>query len=102
MDACSEVTVEAGRPDTIDRDKLQALKDARVTRISVNPQTMHDVTLEKIGRQHTCKQTEDAYHLAREMGFSHINMDLIAGLPGENLHMFQDTLAWLKILCPRA
>lgn len=102
MDQCSEVTVEAGRPDTIDRDKLQALKDACVTRISVNPQTKHDVTLEKIGRRHTCAQTENAYHLAREMGFSHINMDLIAGLPGENLTMFRETLDWLKALSPES
>ncbi len=102
MEQCSEVTVEAGRPDTIDRDKLQALKDARVTRISVNPQTKHDVTLEKIGRRHTCAQTESAYHLARDMGFSHINMDLIAGLPGENLTMFRETLDWLRNLSPES
>ena len=102
MDQCSEVTVEAGRPDTIDHAKLQALKDARVTRISVNPQTKHDVTLEKIGRRHTCAQTESAFLLARAMGFSHINMDLIAGLPGENLDMFNETLAWLRGLSPES
>lgn len=102
MEQCSEVTAEAGRPDTIDRAKLQALKDAKVTRISVNPQTKHDVTLEKIGRRHTCEQTESAYHLAREMGFSHINMDLIAGLPGENLTMFHETLDWLQNLSPES
>lgn len=102
IEQCSEVTVEAGRPDTIDRDKLLALREAHVTRISVNPQTMHDITLEKIGRRHTCAQTESAYHLAREMGFSHINMDLIAGLPGENLDMFRETLAWLQGLSPES
>ncbi|MBR5231029.1 MAG: coproporphyrinogen dehydrogenase HemZ [Clostridia bacterium] len=102
MERCSEVTVEAGRPDTIDRDKLQALLDARVTRISVNPQTMHDETLQRIGRHHTCKQTEDAYRLARDMGFDHINMDLIAGLPGENLSMFRQTLDWLRDLSPES
>jgi len=102
MERCCEVTVEAGRPDTIDRDKLQALLDARVTRISVNPQTMHDETLQRIGRRHTCKQTEDAYRLARDMGFDHINMDLIAGLPGENLSMFRQTLDWLKALSPES
>lgn len=102
MEHCSEITVEAGRPDTIDRDKLQALRDAHVTRISVNPQTKHDKTLECIGRRHTCAQTESAYHLAREMGFTHINMDLIAGLPGENLSMFNETLTWLRDLAPES
>ena len=100
--ACREITVEAGRPDTIDRDKLQALLDAGVTRISVNPQTMHDQTLERIGRRHTTAQTEAAYRLARSMGFDHINMDLIAGLPGENLDMFRQTLAWLRDLAPES
>ena len=102
MERCSEITVEAGRPDTIDRDKLMALRDAHVTRISVNPQTKHDVTLERIGRRHTCAQTESAYHLARDLGFTHINMDLIAGLPGENLDMFNDTLRWLADLAPES
>lgn len=99
---CREITVEAGRPDTIDRDKLQALLDYGVTRISVNPQTKHDETLARIGRRHTCRQTEEAYALARQMGFSHINMDLIAGLPGENLQMFEETLAWLRSLAPES
>lgn len=99
---CREITVEAGRPDTIDRDKLQALLDCGVTRISVNPQTRHDETLARIGRRHTCQQTEQAYALARQMGFDHINMDLIAGLPGEDLAMFEDTLAWVKGLAPES
>lgn len=99
---CREITVEAGRPDTIDRDKLQALLDYGVTRISVNPQTKHDETLARIGRRHTCRQTEEAYTLARQMGFSHINMDLIAGLPGENLQMFEETLTWLRSLAPES
>ena len=94
--------MEAGRPDTIDRDKLQALLDYGVTRISVNPQTKHDETLARIGRRHTCRQTEEAYALARQMGFSHINMYLIAGLPGENLQMFEETLAWLRSLAPES
>ncbi|MBQ9197133.1 MAG: coproporphyrinogen dehydrogenase HemZ [Clostridia bacterium] len=99
---CREITVEAGRPDTIDREKLQVLLDAGVTRISVNPQTMHDETLQRIGRRHSAAQTETAYRLAREMGFGHINMDLIAGLPGEDLRMFRQTLAWLKALAPES
>ncbi len=78
-----EWTVEAGRPDTIDRDKLQALLDNGVQRISVNPQTFSDETLRVIGRAHTAAQTVEAYALARSMGFGHINMDLIAALPGE-------------------
>ena len=99
---CREITVEAGRPDTIDREKLQVLLDHGVTRISVNPQTKHDETLVRIGRRHTCKQTEEAYALARQMGFTHINMDLIAGLPGENLQMFTKTLDWLRGLAPES
>jgi coproporphyrinogen dehydrogenase HemZ len=99
---CREITVEAGRPDTIDREKLQVLLDHGVTRISVNPQTKHDETLVRIGRRHTCKQTEEAYALARQMGFTHINMDLIAGLPGENLQMFTETLDWLRGLAPES
>ena len=59
-------------------------------------------TLARIGRRHTCRQTEEAYALARQMGFSHINMDLIAGLPGENLQMFEETLAWLRSLAPES
>ena len=97
-----EVTVEAGRPDTIDRDKLQVIRDHGATRISVNPQTMHDETLDRIGRRHTTVQTAAAYALAREMGFSHINMDLIAGLPGENLDMFLETLAWSRGMRPES
>lgn len=102
IDRSCEVTVEAGRPDTIDAEKLQVIRDHGATRISVNPQTMHDATLEKIGRRHTTAQTENAYALARKVGFSHINMDLIAGLPGENLDMFLQTLAWSEMLHPES
>lgn len=102
IDRAREVTVEAGRPDTIDRDRLQAIRNCGATRISINPQTKHDATLERIGRRHTCAQTEAAYALAREMGFSHINMDLIAGLPGESLDMFLETLAWSRALRPES
>ncbi len=97
-----EVTVEAGRPDTIDRDKLSVIRDAGAGRISINPQTMHDETLVRIGRRHTRAQTEEAYALARAAGFAHINMDLIAGLPGENLDMFLETLAWSRALSPES
>ena len=97
-----EVTVEAGRPDTIDEEKLAVIKENGAGRISVNPQTMHDATLQRIGRRHTCAQTERAYALARAKGFSHINMDLIAGLPGEDEAMFRQTLAWSRDLRPES
>ena len=79
----SECTVEAGRPDTIDREKLIVLRDLGVRRISINPQTMNDETLVRVGRAHTVQETVDAFMLAREVGFDCINMDVIAGLPGE-------------------
>lgn len=102
IDRACEVTVEAGRPDTIDQDKLLAIRDAGATRISINPQTMHDETLRRIGRNHTTAQTEAAYALARQIGFHHINMDLIAGLPGENPEMFRQTLAWSRGMAPES
>ena len=97
-----EWTVEAGRPDTIDRDKLRALQDNGVTRISVNPQTFSDETLRVIGRAHTAAQTVEAYELARSMGFDHINMDLIAALPGEGEEDFFRSLARTIELAPES
>ncbi|MBR3505210.1 MAG: coproporphyrinogen dehydrogenase HemZ [Clostridia bacterium] len=97
-----EWTVEAGRPDTIDRDKLQVLLDNGVERISVNPQTFSDETLRIIGRAHTAQQTVEAYELARQMGFHHINMDLIAALPGENEADFLRSLARTVELAPES
>ena len=94
--------MEAGRPDTIDEEKLLVIRDNGATRISVNPQTMHDETLERIGRRHTRAQTEQAYALARKCGFRHINMDLIAGLPGETPEMFLKTLQWSRTLSPES
>ena len=79
----TEFTVEAGRADSITREKLDVLKKHGVTRISVNPQTMKDETLKYIGRQHTVAQVREAFRLAREAGFDNINMDIILGLPGE-------------------
>lgn len=102
IDKAIEATVEAGRPDTIDADKLSVIRGHGAGRISINPQTAHDETLALIGRKHTAAQTEAAYTLARKMGFSHINMDLIAGLPGENLKMFLETLAWSRALAPES
>lgn len=100
--AAAEVTVEAGRPDTLNRNNLSLIRDFGAARISINPQTMHNQTLERIGRRHTRFQTEEAYRLARELGFSHINMDLIMGLPGETLQMFEETLAWAEALAPES
>lgn len=97
-----EWTVEAGRPDTIDRDKLTVMKEHAITRISVNPQTFSDETLRIIGRAHTSKDTLDAYQLAREMGFDHINMDLIAALPGEGMKEFEKTLKITTDLHPES
>ena len=95
-----EITVEAGRPDSITREKLMALRRFGVERISVNPQTMQDKTLQSIGRQHTVAQTKQVFALARECGFDNINMDLIIGLPGETPEDFADTLAQMKALDP--
>ncbi len=99
--AC-ETTVEAGRPDTLSREKLRAIREAEISRISINPQTMNDRTLQVIGRAHTAQQVRDAYALAREEGIPHINMDVIAGLPGENEADFDCTLAEAVRLHPES
>ena len=91
VEACREFTVEAGRPDTVTPERLAVLKRYPVTRISINPQTMNDTVLERIGRYHTTQQTLDAFRLARSMGFHNINMDLIAGLPGDTQESYQNT-----------
>ena len=96
----SEMTVEAGRPDTLDREKLAMLRSHPVTRISINPQTMNDETLRVIGRAHTAQQTIDCYELARSLGFDDINMDVIAALPGEDYGMFAHTLHVIRVLNP--
>lgn len=95
-----EFTVEAGRADSITREKLEVLRRHGVGRISVNPQTMKDETLRIIGRQHTVAQAKEAYALAREMGFSNINMDLILGLPGESVEDVKHTMQEVEALAP--
>ena len=95
-----EFTVEAGRADSITRDKLRVLKEFGVTRISVNPQTMNQETLNIIGRRHTVEQVEEAFRLAREEGFTNINMDLILGLPGETKEYVERTMEAVTRLCP--
>ena len=98
----TEYTVEAGRPDAIDRDKLLAIKEGGATRISVNPQTMNDSVLREIGRNHTAEQTIEAFKLAREVGFDNINMDLIAGLPTDTVESFKNTLEVILALDPES
>jgi len=92
----AEFTVEAGRPDSITREKLQAIQEYPVTRISVNPQTMNQETLDIIGRRHTVAQTKEAFYL----GYDNINMDLIVGLPGEDISMVGRTLEQVRELAP--
>ena len=87
-----EYTVEAGRPDTVTKEKLLAIKNADATRISINPQTFSDDVLETIGRNHNSQQTIDAYKLACDCGFDNINMDLIAGLPNDTVSSFKNSV----------
>ncbi len=95
-----ECTVEAGRPDTITKEKLQVLRKHGVDRISINPQTMSDETLQRIGRLHTAAQIREAFELARSLDFRSINMDLIAGLPGEGIDDMARTLEQIQALGP--
>ena len=96
----SEFTVECGRPDTLDIDKLKILKDYGVTRISINPQTLNQKTLDTIGRGHSSDDIFKAFELAREAGHNNINADIIVGLPGETVADVAYTLGKLKLLDP--
>ena len=95
-----EFTVEAGRADSITEDKLQVLYRHGVSRISINPQTMKQETLDIIGRRHTVEQVVEAYYMARKIGFDNINMDLILGLPGETPEDVQHTIDRVVELAP--
>ena len=95
-----EFTVEAGRPDSITREKLQVLRNHGITRISINPQTMNQKTLDLIGRRHTVEQVKDTFYMARELGFDNINMDLIMGLPQEGISEVEYTLGEIRSLRP--
>ncbi len=95
-----EYTLEAGRPDSIDEEKLMSIRSSKVDRISINPQSMNDSTLKVIGRNHSSQDILKAFHLARSLGFNNINMDVIAGLPGEDTRMFINTLEQVKALDP--
>lgn len=97
---CLEFTVEAGRPDSITREKLEVLRKHGISRISINPQTMKQETLKLIGRHHTVEQTVESFRMARELGFDNINMDLIMGLPEETLSDVKNTMERLKELAP--
>ena len=92
LSALREFTVEAGRPDTIDEEKLVTMKNSGVTRISINPQTMNDEILDIIGRAHTVDDIYKSFELARKCGFDNVNMDLIAGLPTETIEQFRHSL----------
>ena len=91
-DVLLEFTLEAGRPDTITREKLTVAKQHGVTRVSVNPQTLNDDILKEIGRRHTVEDFYNAYALTKEIGFRDINVDLIAGLPGDDFKNFSETV----------
>ena len=102
LSAIREYTVEAGRPDTITKEKLLTIKNNGATRISINPQTMNDSVLKAIGRKHTSADTVAAFSLARELGFNNINMDLIAGLPTDNEESFVNTIEQVLKLNPES
>ena len=95
-----EFTLEAGRPDTISREKLEVAKAHGVTRVSVNPQTLNDDVLREIGRRHTVDDFFKAFALAKEIGFRDINVDLIAGLPGDDFKNFSETVDRIIDLAP--
>lgn len=95
-----EITVEAGRADTITEKKLQVLHDSGVNRICINPQTTKDLTLKRLGRNHSSDDFYKAYELIKKTGFTTINTDLIAGLPGETEEDFKQSLQDVLSLCP--
>lgn len=97
-----EYTVEAGRPDSITRQKLDVIKSHNVGRISINPQTMNQSTLDLIGRRHTVEQVKDAFNMAREAGFDNINMDIILALPNEGINEVNTTLEEITALAPES
>ncbi|MBS5149412.1 MAG: coproporphyrinogen dehydrogenase HemZ [Butyricicoccus pullicaecorum] len=98
--ALREYTVEAGRPDTITPEKLHAIRAGGADRVSINPQTMNDAVLARIGRKHSAEQVIRAYEQARAAGFPVINMDIIAGLSGDTPESFERTIAQILELAP--
>ncbi|MFD0943841.1 coproporphyrinogen III oxidase [Savagea faecisuis] len=102
MDKVREITVEAGRPDTITEEKLAVLNKWKIDRISVNPQSFTNATLKAIGRHHSVEETIEKFHLAREHGMNNINMDLIIGLPNEDETHYAHSLAETEKLMPES
>ncbi|WP_456276045.1 coproporphyrinogen III oxidase [Bacillus sp. AK128] len=102
VDKVREITVEAGRPDTITPEKLDVLNKWNIDRISINPQSYIQETLKAIGRHHTVEETINKFYMARSMGMHNINMDLIIGLPGEGVTEFQYTLDETQKLMPES
>ena len=100
LSRCLEFTVEGGRPDTLDLEKLRAIRAGGATRMSINPQTMSDSVLRAIGRRHTAAETVEAFHQAVEAGFDDVNMDLIAGLPGDTPESFARSVREVLALGP--
>lgn len=100
LSSVKEFTVEAGRPDSITEDKLRVLRNHGISRISINPQTMKQATLDLIGRRHTVELVKERFYLARELGFDNINMDLIIGLPEENIDDVRATMEEIRRLAP--
>jgi len=92
LSSLREYTIEAGRPDSVTREKFRIMKNCGCERISINPQTFNDGVLKVIGRNHTSEETLSAMKAARDEGFGFINMDLIAGLPTDSLESFSSTL----------
>ena len=99
---CNEVTFEAGRADSITEDKLRAMYEGGADRISINPQTMTDAILEAVGRRHTVQDVYDVFQAARRVGYENINMDLIAGLPGDSPENFERSLKDVIALDPES
>lgn len=97
-----EVTIEAGRPDSIDMDKLKVIRSNGCSRISINPQTMNDATLNRIGRKHSTVDIKEKFYMAKELGFNNVNMDMIIGLPGEGEEELLHTLNELENLSPES
>ncbi|MBR1724893.1 MAG: coproporphyrinogen dehydrogenase HemZ, partial [Ruminococcus sp.] len=95
-----EYTIEAGRPDTVTAEKLRAIREKGCTRVSINPQTLSGEVLKNIGRSHTPEQFYEAFSIARQAGFDTINTDVIAGLPGDTIESFRQTIDGLIELSP--
>lgn len=100
LSSIREYTVEAGRPDTITKEKLEVIKRNGGDRVSINPQTVHQSVLDAIGRRHTVEQFFDSYHLAKSIGYKALNVDLIAGLPGDSLDGFKESVESMIALHP--